>query len=39
LVKQNNPWIKDINNIPVGGEIIFPKVVQNQVKPKVKAKE
>ena len=39
LVKQNNPWIKDINNIPVGGEIIFPKVVGNQVKPKVKAKE
>ena len=36
LVKQNNPWIKDINNIPVGGEIIFPEVVENQVKPKVK---
>ena len=38
-VKQNNPWIKDINNIPVGGEIIFPEVVEDQVKVKVKAKE
>ena len=25
-VKQNNPWIKDINNIPVGEEIIFPEI-------------
>jgi len=24
-VKQNNPWIKDINEIPVGEEIIFPE--------------
>jgi len=35
-VKQNNPWIKDINNLPVGGEIIFPEVVEDQVKVKAK---
>jgi len=33
-VKQNNPWIKDINNIPVGGEIIFPKISKDQAKGK-----
>jgi len=29
-VKQNNPWIKDINNIPVGMEIIFPELSEEQ---------
>jgi general secretion pathway protein A len=38
-VKQNNPWIKDINNLSVGEEIIFPEVVEDQVKAKAKAKE
>ena len=38
-VKQNNPWIKDINNLSVGEEIIFPEVVEDQVKVKAKAKE
>ena len=32
LVRRNNPWIKDINNIPVGGEIIFPEVSEKQPK-------
>ena len=35
-VKQNNPWIKDINNLPIGEEIIFPEVVEDQVKVKAK---
>ena len=29
-VKQNNPWIKDVNNIPVGMEIIFPELSEEQ---------
>ncbi len=29
-VKQNNPWIKDINDIPVGMEIIFPELSEEQ---------
>ena len=29
-VKQNNPSIKDINNIPVGMEIIFPEVKEKE---------
>ena len=29
-VKQNNPRIKDINNIPVGGEIIFPRFKEKE---------
>ena len=30
-VKQNNPWIKDINNIPVGMKIIFPELSEEQL--------
>ena len=37
-VKQNNPWIKDINNISVGEEIIFPENPQKQVKDEVKGR-
>jgi general secretion pathway protein A len=37
-VKQNNPWIKDIDKIPVGSEIIFPEISENQAKGKVKDK-
>ena len=33
-VKQNNPWIKDINNLPIGEEIFFPKVSKDQAKGK-----
>jgi len=29
-VKQNNPWIKDINNLPVGGEIVFPNIKKSE---------
>jgi general secretion pathway protein A len=39
LIRESNPWIKDINNIPVGREIIFPEVVEDQAKAKAKAKE
>ncbi len=35
-VKQNNPWIKDINNLRVGGEIIFPEISKEQAKDKGK---
>jgi len=38
-VQQNNPWIKDINYIPAGKEIIFPQFSEEQAKAKVKAKE
>jgi len=34
LVKQNNAWIKDIDNIPVGEEIIFPEISKDQAKGK-----
>jgi len=33
-VKQNNPWIEDINDIPVGGKIIFPEIVKEKDKVK-----
>ena len=33
-VRRNNPWIKNINNIPIGEEIIFPENPQEQVKAK-----
>jgi general secretion pathway protein A len=39
LVRQNNPWIKDMNNLAVGEEIIFPVLVEDQVKGKAKGKE
>jgi general secretion pathway protein A len=29
-VKQNNPWIMDMNNIPAGVEIIFPELSEEQ---------
>ena len=35
-VKQNNSWIKDINNLRVGGEIIFPEISKEQAKDKGK---
>jgi general secretion pathway protein A len=38
-VRQSNPRIKDINKILIGDEIIFPEIVQNQVKVKDKAKD
>ena len=38
-VKQNNPWMKDINNIPVGKEIVFPEPKEDQVKDKAKVKD
>ena len=34
LVRQNNPWIKDMNNLPIGEEIIFPEVSKAQAKGK-----
>jgi len=33
-VKQNNPWIKDMNNLTVGEEIIFPEISKDQAKGK-----
>lgn len=33
-VKQNNPWIKDTNIIPVGKEIIFPELLKEEAKGK-----
>jgi len=33
-VQQNNPWIKDINIIPVGKEIIFPELLKEEAKGK-----
>ncbi len=38
-VKQKNPRIKDVNKILAGQEIIFPDIVENQAKAKVRVEE
>jgi general secretion pathway protein A len=41
MVQQNNPWIKDIDYLPVGMEIQFPALLEEkaEAKPKVNGKE
>ena len=41
MVQRNNPWIRDIDNLPVGVEIQFPALLEEKAKakPKVNDKE
>jgi general secretion pathway protein A len=34
MVRQNNPWIRDMDNLPIGVEILFPALLEEKVKGK-----